>query len=172
MPLGLIPAALTAVFGHRAKSKSNDEQRRATTAGLTLAQRQREDARRGRVDLGSNLMSRAGVALDPELVARLGRERTYDYGSAVPNSNAGAGSAFVAGLIGDLANGADETAAYMSSPATAGAAVGAPGAAASVPGGVPGLSLEQLMAMIRSGGRPAPNPNTPRPISNTDDWEE
>lgn len=152
MPLGLVPLALSAIFKNRSSNKRNNEQRRATTAQLTLAQKQREDARRARFQYGASLLEgvpgttaggrvNTNVALDPELVRSIGAERTYDFAGAVPNQNAGAGSAFAAGLIDNIFSSADETAAYM-----APGAAGAP----SVPGGVPGLSIDQLLN-LRNG---------------------
>src|SRR5688500_18518885 len=137
MPLGIIPSTLAAIFGRSARNKQNDDQRKAAINALTLQQKQREDARRGRIDFGASVLGQiprttaggrvnTNVALNPEMVARLAAERTYDFAGAVPNENAGSGSAFLAGLIENLGNSADETAAYMSSPA----------AAASVPGTV------------------------------------
>lgn len=116
----IIPAAAIlaakagkAYFGSKAKKKQNDAQRTADVSALTIEQKQREDARRARVDAGASLLNgvpgttagggvNTGVSLDPELVKRLGLERTYDFKSAVADRNAGAGSAFLSGLFGDV----------------------------------------------------------------------
>jgi type II secretory pathway pseudopilin PulG len=114
-----IPAAMLAAkvgksyFGNKAKKKQNDEQRKAEVSALTLQQKQREDARRARVAAAGSLLNgvpsttagggvNTGVGLDPALLAQLGLERTYDFGSAVPDRNKGAGSAMLAGLFGDV----------------------------------------------------------------------
>lgn len=114
IPAGILAAkAAKSYFGHKAKKKQNNAQRSATTAQLTIGQKQREDARRAKVSLGGSILGNVpkttaggavntGVAIDPELLKQLGVERTYDFQSAVPDNNAGSGSAFLSGLFGDV----------------------------------------------------------------------
>jgi len=143
----LLFKGLGALFGHKSKSKANDEQRRAQIAALTLAQKQREDARRARLELGSSILNRVpattaggrvntNVALDPELVKKLGMERTYDFGSAVPNENAGASSAFLSGLFG----GAGDLATSMYQPQGQGG------------NGIQGIPLAELLRLSKTQG--------------------
>lgn len=100
-----------AYFSGRSKKKKAEEQKKAATAQLTVGQQQREDVRRGRLELGASMLSRVpkttagggvntNVALDPDLVAKLGVERKYDFASTVPDQAAGNGSEFVSGLFG------------------------------------------------------------------------
>jgi type II secretory pathway pseudopilin PulG len=126
MPAWVIPAAILAAkaaksyFGNKAKKKQNTNQRNAAVAGLTFQQKQREDARRARLKLGGSMMNsipattaggsvNTNMGIDPALLEQLGIERTYDFGSAVPDYNAGAGSAFLSGLFGDVG----DTLGYM-----------------------------------------------------------
>lgn len=114
IPAGILAAkAAKSYFGHKAKKKQNNAQRSAATAQLTIGQKQREDARRAKVSLGGSILGNVpkttaggavntGVAIDPELLKQLGVERTYDFQSAIPDGNAGAGSAFLSGLFGDV----------------------------------------------------------------------
>lgn len=137
---------LGGLFGRRAANKRNANQRSAQIAGLNIGQRQREDTRRGRLSLGNSVLGRVpgstaggrvntGVSLDPEVVANLSRERTYDFASAVPDESAGSGSAFAAGLF----NSAADTVPYLSSATrpTAGSSLG-------------GITLEDLLNLGRT----------------------
>ena len=160
----LLFKGLSSFFGHKSKTKANKEQRRAQIAALTLQQKQREDARRARVDAASSLLGRVpattagggvntNVALDPELVKRLSTERTYDFSSAVPDENVGAGSAFLSGLFG----GVGDLGAYLYDQQHAGAE-GAGGG-----GQLQGLSFDELKRLQktqRGGGYPGgPSPS-------------
>lgn len=115
----IIPAAILAAkagkayFGNKAKHKANDEEKRAATAALNTQQKQREDARRGRLKLGASMLSSVpkttaggGVStnldIDPAILDALGAERTYDFGATITDRNKGAGSAFLSGLFGDV----------------------------------------------------------------------
>src|SRR5687767_5398160 len=101
--------------GRKGQTAANNDQRQSTINALTLQQKQREDARRRRVNLGASVLGRipsttaggrvnTNVALDPEMVSQLATERTYDFAGAVPNANAGSGSAFLSGLFGGAAD--------------------------------------------------------------------
>lgn len=113
----LIPAAILAAKGisalekKKAQSKQNDSQRNATIASLTLRQKQSEDARIARLKLGADMLGRVpkttagggvntNVGIDPELLKQLEIARTYDFGSTVPDGNAGSTDAFLSGLFG------------------------------------------------------------------------
>jgi hypothetical protein len=139
MPLPLLAIAAGALAAKaaskiakkKAQSNANKEQKRATTAQLTIGQKQREDARRARLDAGSSLLGgvpkttagggvNTNVGLDPELVKRLGVERTYDFGSALPDANKGATWALLSGLFGDVGDfGADYAMGGMGGGSTA-----------------------------------------------------
>jgi hypothetical protein len=153
---------LSSLFGGRSRRKKEDESRRATTAGLTLAQKQREDARRARLALASGLLGgvpattagggvRTNVGLDPALLARLDQERTYDFGSTLPRSVGGI-DAFLEGLLG----GAADVVPRMIDP-EANAAAGGEGASGSPSAGGgflprPTVTIDDLQRLQRQGG--------------------
>lgn len=182
LPLaGLLAASLAAkgiggLFGNRSKKKKAAESKRATTAGLNIQQKRSEDARRARLQLGASLLGgvprttagggvNTNVGLDPELVKQLGVERTYDFGSAVPDESAGGGSAFLSGLFGGIG----DTIPYM----TEGGREAMSGMGAGGPGGVntnsvnSGLSIEDLMKFLNT--RKAGPSGAAPPV---DDWAE
>lgn len=120
MPVPIAAAAavaflkgLQAFLGKKSKDKKAKEQNRASTAALTLTQKQREDQRRARLRAANSLLGgvpattagggvNTNVGLDPALVADLDKERTYDFGSALPDSGTGSTYDFLSGLFGEL----------------------------------------------------------------------
>jgi hypothetical protein len=169
--IGLGLKGLGKLFGGKAKKKQNDNQRNATIAGLTIQQKQAEDKRRARLALANSLLGsvpgttagggvNTNVALDPEMVKQLSLERTYDFGSAVPDANAGAGSAFLSGLFGGAGD--------LATAAFGGGANGV-GAGAAAAGGpiVDGLSLEDLLKLQRTQST-----SNGGGLALADDWSE
>lgn len=177
---------LGSLFGHKAAKKKAANTRAATISGLNIQQKQKEDARRARLQLGSSILGRVpkttagggvntNVGLDPELVKALGVERTYDFGSAVPDESAGGGSAFLSGLFGGIG----DTIPYLVGGRQGGSqAAAAAGPINGVdlgggPGGVnttsvnSGLSFDDLMKLLNT--HKAADGTAP-PISN--DWTE
>lgn len=142
---------LGGIFGRRSRNAQTREANRAQTAALTLAQRQREDARRARLAFGQGLLGRVpanvdgsggNLALSPELYGRLDQERRYDFAptAAAPR---GGGSAFLEGLF----NGAAEVAPYLVPGAQ-----NADGPSTGVTGnvGAPAIDLDELRALGRT----------------------
>lgn len=118
--MGWIPFAIalaakagSSALKSRAKSKQAKRDRKAQIAALGIGQKQKEDTRRSRVALGNSLLGgvpattgggvRTNVGLDPALYEQMMKERTYDFGAAVPEQG-GAMSEFLAGLFGDIAD--------------------------------------------------------------------
>ncbi len=154
---------LSKLFGGKSKKKQEKEAKRAATAGANLQQKRGEDQRRGRLQLGNSLLNgvpqttgggvRTNVALDPAVFEGLNAERTYDFGSTIPEG-VGGSEAFLSGLFGDAAD-------FLPEAAAAGAFGGTPNPEANV-GSVGeangALTLEQLMDLLgqRGGGSSAP----------------
>lgn len=149
------------LFGHKSKTKANDEQRRAATAALNTRQKMTEDKRIGRLKLGASMLGsvpkttagggvNTNLDIDPAILAQLGAERTYDFGSTVPNMNEGATWAFLSGLAGDVGDfGVDYAASRLGGDPESrlNAAAGAQGPLAGGPGlaATPTVSWEDLM---------------------------
>lgn len=138
------------IFGGRSERKKHEERNRATAAGLTLQQKQREDARRARLALAQGLLGgvpgttgggvRTNVGLDPALVAQLGQERTYDFAGTMPKSVGGT-DAFLSGLFG----GAADVVPYMfGGNAAAAGGTEVPGSGQA---GVKAIDLDELRAL-------------------------
>jgi len=156
MPIPLaVPLALGGLsklagfFSGKKKAKEQkaaaERARVAQVAGLNIGQNQREDQRIARLNLAQSLLGgvspttaggrvNTNVALDPELVKRLGVRRSYDFNSAVPvgaDPGAGAGSAFLGGLLGDLGGAAAQA---RSAPGAVGGFGGSEFRPADIPG--------------------------------------
>jgi hypothetical protein len=105
-----------------AERKANESRTKATVTSRTLNQKMGEDRRLGRLSLAQSLLGgtpsttaggrvNTNTALDPELMAKLGVERKYDFSGTVgeeADPGAGAGSAFLGGLAGDLGQAAGD----------------------------------------------------------------
>lgn len=168
MPLPILAVAAGALaakaaskyFGGKAKKKQEAESNRANTAALNLQQKQQEDARRSRVELGSSLLNgvpsttaggavNTNVGLDPALVEKLMLERKYDFGSTMRKPGTGAGSAFLSGLFGDIG---DFATSYGAGAYGAGRA--APTYAAYGAGANPTtISWQDLLAQYNAGAK-------------------
>lgn len=158
--IGLGAKALSSLLGGRSKKKQEKSNKQAATNAANIQQKQREDQRRARLQLGNSLLGgvpqttgggvRTNVALDPAVFADLNRERTYDFGSAIPES-AGGVEAFLSGLFGDVAD--------FIPHATAAGAFGPEAQAAGQQGSfLPGnmqngaITIEQLLELLGLGG--------------------
>lgn len=150
---------LSALFGNRAKGKQEAENRRAATSGLNIGQKQREDARRARLALANGLLGgvpgttagggvNTNVGLDPALFERLNQERTYDFGSTMPQSKGGI-DAFLSGLFG----GAADVIPRIDGGATSHSGNGMPTPSQPMPQqGVPAIDLDELRALGKTTG--------------------
>lgn len=146
---------LSKLFGGRSDKKKQEEQNRSTAAGLTIQQKQREDARRARLAMAQGLLGgvpattagggvNTNVGLDPALVEKLMAERTYDFAGAMPRSTGGV-DAFLSGLFG----GAADVAPYLIPGARddANDDGGSPFGGSPRPAGVPAIDLDELRAL-------------------------
>lgn len=172
--LGLGLKAAGSFFGGRSKKKQEKENKKAAVNGANIQQKKSEDTRRGRLAVGQSLLNgvpaqtgggvNTNVAMDPALFEGLNRERTYDFGSAVPESVGGT-EAFLSGLFGDTAD-------FLPFAAASGAL--GPGAAGGANGLMPGanplggagagngaITLDQLLELLGQGQRSAPPQPTP-----------
>lgn len=183
MPAPIVAAAtvaflkgLSALMNKKAKSKQGKEQNRANTEALNLAQKRSEDSRRARVRAGASLLGgvpsttaggavNTNVGLDPGLVADLEKERTYDYGKTMPDSDKGATYEFLAGLLGgagDVTTTAFGKPGPVPSPTSGTIRPGSPNSLLTPPGGITRtpwvdapvdqpetLTYEDLMALLR-----------------------
>lgn len=153
---------LGGLFGSRSRNAQYDANRDATIASLTLRQKMSEDQRRARLALAMGLLGgvpettagggvRTNLDLDPALIADLDKERTYDFGAAVPE-RAGGLDAFLSGLFGTAGD-------------TVGAMKPSPSAAPTVPTGA---------AASPTGASPFDDPtfNLPNPTVTFDDLDD
>lgn len=148
------------IFGGISAKKKLNEQNRAATASMTLAQKRAEDQRRARLALANGLLSgvpattagggvNTNVGLDPALFAQLDRERTYDFGSTLPKHAGG-----VYGFLGGLFEGAADIAPYMMSGGANAAARGG-NAVPGTPSGAPAIDLDELRALGKTSATTA-----------------
>jgi hypothetical protein len=163
--MGIIPASRH--YGDKAKGAQADEQRRATTEQANLRLQMDEDRRTRGARLGTAMMNRVpattgdgsirtNAAIDPAVLADLARPRTgtapgakevargdYDFGAAIPDSTAGSGDAFLAGLFGEMGD--------IGLRTLSGGAAGMPDAGGG-PDQLENISIEDLMALADMGG--------------------
>jgi hypothetical protein len=123
MPLPLLPlvgvgaSLLGGLFGGRSEKKKQQAQNDAAVAQANLRQKMNEDQRLGALDAGSSMLDRVGSSnpaafngridlsgfrLDPAMLERLKRERSYDFSGTVPAAGAGIGSSLLSGLFGGV----------------------------------------------------------------------
>lgn len=164
---GLGLKAVSSFFGNKSKKKQEKANKKAAVNAANIQQKRGEDQRRGRLAVGQSLLNgvpqqtgggvRTNVAMDPALFANLDRERTYDFGSAIPESTGGV-EAFLSGLAGDAAD-------FLPAAYSAGALGGAPeqqaqmGAMGTAPGaGTSGaLTIDDLLRLLNHSPSPQHN---------------
>lgn len=155
---------LGSIFGGKAKRKQEKANKQAATNAANIRQKQSEDQRRARLQFGASiansLPAHRGAGVDPKLLESLMQERTYDFGSAIPES-AGGADAFLSGLFGDAADMVPDAygaGIFGKVPVPGGINPGA---------GVGGLTIEELLEMTGQSGarRRARAPRTgPAPL--------
>lgn len=155
--IALAAKGTQAYLSSRSKKKQAKEGKRSTTAALQLQHKQREDARRARLQTAASMLNgvpsttagggvNTNVGLDPELLRQLNVERQYDFESAVPDETQGSTDAFLSGLFG----GAGDVAGYYGAQQGGGFG-GAAGAMTQGSGqGAGGLTFEDLMKLINT----------------------
>jgi hypothetical protein len=154
---------LGSIFGGRAKKKQERANKQAATNAANIQQKRSEDQRRARLSLGASMangIDRPGMKIDPALLEQLMQERTYDFGSAIPES-AGGSDAFLSGLFGgasDLVPSAYGAGVFGAVPPDATGGIAGQG------GGPQTITLDDLMELMGQGRRQRPpaGPTPPR----------
>lgn len=101
---------LGGLFGKKKEEKQAEAARESNAAALKLKQQMGEDTRLGHLDLGQSvapqLAAKGFVMPSGDVLSKLGARRNYDelINKAGGPGGAGAGSAFLQGVFGDVAD--------------------------------------------------------------------
>ncbi len=145
--IGLLTGLFGGLFGGKGKEEQAANQRAAQIASLNLKQKMAEDQRLANVGIGSSILKGLGAgtghyggrvdmsnfALDPALVAKLSKERTYDFSKAVPDQMAGAGSSALGDFFSSIPSTAASLVPYIPQTPGIGGSAGMTGEAAGPP---------------------------------------